>query len=141
MNRPGGRPALGHAIKSWLIVGLLLATAAYCLAEELTLTTYYPSPRGVYQELRSTHASYFATNQGSVGIGTDAVPATEKLHIKGSAGIETDPTQPTSGQLLLGSRTDDPAALGEGAMYYNSQKREIRVFQKGAWTTFLPTSE
>lgn len=32
-------------------MALLLATAVYALAEDLTLTTYHPSPRGIYQEL------------------------------------------------------------------------------------------
>ena len=39
---------------------------AYALAEEITLTTYYPSPRGVYQELRTS---------GNVQIGTLDTPA------------------------------------------------------------------
>ena len=38
--------------KDWLVIALLLATAAYALAEEFTLVTYYPSPVGVYQTLR-----------------------------------------------------------------------------------------
>ena len=37
------------SVKPWLVVGLLLGTAVYALAEDLTLTTYYPSPRGVYR--------------------------------------------------------------------------------------------
>ena len=36
----------------WVVPVLLLGIAAYALAEDLTLTTYYPSPRGVYKELR-----------------------------------------------------------------------------------------
>jgi len=48
-------------LRSWLVPLLLLGTMAYALAEELTLTTYYPSPRGVYQELRTT---------GNVQVGT-----------------------------------------------------------------------
>ena len=38
-------------LKQWLIIGLLLGTAAYAIAEDITLTTYYPSPRGAYQDL------------------------------------------------------------------------------------------
>ena len=37
--------------KQWLTLGLLLGTLGYALAEDVTLTTYYPSPRGVYREL------------------------------------------------------------------------------------------
>ena len=36
----------------WRLLVLLLASATDALAEEFTLTTYYPSPRGVYAELR-----------------------------------------------------------------------------------------
>jgi hypothetical protein len=32
---------------------LLLGTLTCAIAEEITLTTYYPSPRGVYHELRT----------------------------------------------------------------------------------------
>ena len=35
-----------------VLLGLLLASGVYAVAEEITLTTYYPSPRGVYQQLR-----------------------------------------------------------------------------------------
>ena len=41
-------------MKSWIILGLLLGTMAYAIAEEVTLMTYYPSPRGVYKELLVT---------------------------------------------------------------------------------------
>ena len=33
-------------LKSWMVL-LLGGVAAYAIAEEITLTTYYPSPRGV----------------------------------------------------------------------------------------------
>ena len=45
---------MDRVITRWCILALLIATSAYCIAEEITLTTYYPSPRGVYQELRAT---------------------------------------------------------------------------------------
>jgi len=56
--------------RCWGVLLLLLGTMAYALAEELTLTTYYPSPRGVYQELRTTGNTYLAIDGGNVGIGT-----------------------------------------------------------------------
>ncbi|MBI2884695.1 MAG: hypothetical protein HYY15_00810 [Candidatus Omnitrophica bacterium] len=43
-------PKLRHG----LVLFALLGVAVYALAEDLTLTTYYPSPRGVYQSLRAT---------------------------------------------------------------------------------------
>ncbi|MBI2885414.1 MAG: hypothetical protein HYY15_04495 [Candidatus Omnitrophica bacterium] len=58
-------------LNGWLVLGILLGTALYAVAEELTLTTYYPSPRGVYRELRTT---------GNVAIGTVG-PAQARLHV------------------------------------------------------------
>jgi len=50
----------------WLVLVLLLGTMVYALAEEITLTTYYPSPRGVYNELRTL---------GNVQVGSLTPPA------------------------------------------------------------------
>ena len=67
----------------WLLMGLLLfATAGYALAETLTLTTYYPSPRGVYNELRTMGQTILAQTSGNVGIGT-ATPS-QKLDVAGN---------------------------------------------------------
>jgi len=55
--------------RGWLVVGLLWTTTLYALAEEISLTTYYPSPKGAYQTLSSTSSSHFATYEGGVGIG------------------------------------------------------------------------
>lgn len=40
-------------VKGCIVPLLLLGTMAYAIAEEITLTTYYPSPRGVYDQLRT----------------------------------------------------------------------------------------
>ena len=67
----------------WLLIGLLLlATAGYALAETMTLTTYYPSPRGVYNELKTMGQTILAQNGGNVGIGT-ATPS-QKLDVAGN---------------------------------------------------------
>ena len=57
-------------LKPWLTLAVLLGTMAYAIAEDITLTTYYPSPRGVYQELRA---------MGNLGVGIMA-PAS-RLHV------------------------------------------------------------
>ena len=48
----------------WLVLGGLLSVTAYAMAEDITLTTYYPSPRGMYEELRTTGAVYFEGGSG-----------------------------------------------------------------------------
>ena len=64
----------------WLVLGLLLGTVASAIAEDVTLVTYYPSPRGVYKELVTTGTTSLATQDGSVGIGTTEPDATLEVN-------------------------------------------------------------
>src|SRR3989338_1521122 len=52
----------------WMIAVLLLAAAAYAVDEEMTLTTYYPSPRGVYAQLRAGGGGPFPIPTGSLHV-------------------------------------------------------------------------
>ncbi len=63
----------GRSIR-WVLLVVCLGVGLYALAEDLTLTTYYPSPRGVYNELRTS---------GDVAIGTTAAPSA-RLQVVGS---------------------------------------------------------
>jgi hypothetical protein len=73
--------------KRGLMLGLLLvASGAYVIAEDITLTTYYPSPRGVYDQLRSMGQTLLAQQTDSVGIGTAVAPLS-KLGVDGNASI------------------------------------------------------
>ena len=47
-------------LKIGAITAMILATAVHAVAEEITLTTYYPSPRGVYDQLRTLHNTNLA---------------------------------------------------------------------------------
>ncbi|HEX9780196.1 MAG TPA: hypothetical protein VGB20_03180 [bacterium] len=87
MNRPFMRAVVG--------VVLAISPSAYLLAQEdITITSFYPSPRGVYQELRATNDVYLAYDVADptsvVSIGTDTVPptSTAKLYVLGS--VEAD---------------------------------------------------
>jgi hypothetical protein len=79
---------MSATLHGWIAVVLLSGMMAYAIAEEITLTTYYPSPRGVYKELHITHNAFLATQEGNVGIGT-MMPG-EKLEVNG--GIRFNPT-------------------------------------------------
>lgn len=57
---------------------LILSSPSFC-EEKITITTYYPSPYGSYNELTTTGNTYLATTSGNVGIGTASPNA--KLHI------------------------------------------------------------
>jgi hypothetical protein len=51
-------------------------------AEDLTITTYYPSPFGSYDQLTTANSTFLATAAGMVGIGNTA--PTEKLDVTGN---------------------------------------------------------
>jgi len=61
-----------------ILVALILVCSLWFLVtfvyaqqqESITITTYYPSPYGVYKELTTTDNTYLATQGGNVGIGT-----------------------------------------------------------------------
>ncbi len=101
------------SLYSWLLGALFLGTMAYAIAEEITLTTYYPSPRGVYKELRVTDNAGIGTTDpgtaklavmgGNVGIGTTSPRAA--LHLGGLGGTLLSEAPTT---LLMGDTRSGP---------------------------------
>lgn len=96
---------------------------------EVTVTTYFPSPRGVYQELRSTGNTFLAMHHadsgGMVGIGTANPSAL--LSVAGSMAVGAgyaDGSGPTvtlppnslgvRGEFGAGSYSDDPVLVDAG---------------------------
>jgi len=65
----------------------VLCAGVYGIAEEITLTTYYPAPYGAYEELSTTNNTYLATDSGSVGIGTSS--PNEELHIHDASSADS----------------------------------------------------
>ena len=53
---------------------LALSSPTLLFADDITLTTTYPSPRGVYKELRATNNVFLATLAGAVSIGAAGPP-------------------------------------------------------------------
>ncbi len=55
-----------------VFLGGVFVLAPVVVAEDITLQTYYPSPRGFYDELRSTHNTFLGSEAGSaIGVGTE----------------------------------------------------------------------
>ncbi len=98
---------------------VLLGTLVYALAEDLTLTTFYPSPRGVYKELRAS---------GDVAIGTTGTPQARLQVVRATDAtslallVEDAPNDPTpfvldeTGKLGLGTRDPTGPLTITGAM-------------------------
>jgi len=74
-----------RVLRAWLIPAACLTLLAAAVAEDLSLTTYYPSPRGVYKELRTTGNALLSMNAGGVGIGTN--PGMYKLSVNGDVNM------------------------------------------------------
>jgi hypothetical protein len=79
-------------------------------AGKVELTTYYPSPYGEYMTLKSTKASYFATNAGgeNVGIGTRTPDARATLDVNGKFFN-------TGGSLIFSTATGVHTGIGNTA--------------------------
>ncbi len=64
----------------------LIALAAIIIglawADQITISTYYPAPYGVYREFKTTSNTYLATDSGNVGIGTTSPGG--KLDVNGT---------------------------------------------------------
>lgn len=72
----------------YFLTGLLMLILAPALvSENVTLTTYYPAPSGVYTQMITTADTYLSRDSGKTILGTTAptgtVIATEKLVVNG----------------------------------------------------------
>lgn len=88
------------AVMRWGLAGALLSFMAVELASEnVTLTTYYPAPSGIYAKMITTKDGYFGRDGGMVTVGlppAGTYPAnwagipTNKLMIRGVGGAPAD---------------------------------------------------
>jgi len=69
---------------------LALFSSGFAEEESFTITTYYPSPYGSYNELSTTSNTYLATGgSGKVIVGTRTTPNPDyKLDVAGTANVE-----------------------------------------------------
>ena len=90
----------------------MIAFAAY--ADNVSISTYYPSPYGSYQNLTTTTDTYLATTSGKVGIGTTSPGA--KLDIGAGAAPRGGNTD-----LLIGTGGNVPQI----ELYHTSKSSAI----------------
>jgi hypothetical protein len=74
-----------HTLITLACAGTLAAAAPWALAEDLTVTSYYPSPRGVYEVVQTRGNTALAiTGPARVGIRMAAgAPLLQKVHVNG----------------------------------------------------------
>jgi len=124
------------AMRGWLVAGLLLGTMAYAIAEDVTLTTYYPSPRGVYKELQTRETTLLATASGNVGIGHSSASSVDtKLDVSGHAKIRNDLT--VLGKLIAGS-SSSPIQIPGGSPQAGKVLTATDSSGNATWQTPIP---
>lgn len=90
-----------------LAAALLLTAASELGSENVTMSTYYPAPSGVYTQMLTTQNTFLARDGGRVGIGTGS--PTQKLDVAGKLRIN-DGTQAAG--LVLTSDANGVASWG-----------------------------
>ncbi|MFC1657883.1 hypothetical protein ACFL1D_00705 [Candidatus Omnitrophota bacterium] len=111
-----------------IFTGLFLVLAAgICLAqEEVTITTYYPSPHGVYDELESNKAAVGDTNGDGQLTSADLPPEDGQLHTARSVIFEPQTSLATI-QAMLNPQ--------QGELAYAASEDEWYYYNGAGWTT------
>ncbi|MBI3300348.1 MAG: hypothetical protein HYZ75_19450 [Elusimicrobia bacterium] len=68
-------------------LALVLFMPGALSTEQLTMTTYYPSPYGVYDQMRSVNSSFLAYGSGTLGVGTASPTSSNKLEVVGRTSL------------------------------------------------------
>ncbi|MFH1726729.1 MAG: hypothetical protein ABII00_19140 [Elusimicrobiota bacterium] len=78
------------ALVAALVCLLPVKLATQQARQQMSLTTYYPAPFGVYQQLQVETETYLAYISGRVGIGTQTPASSFKLEVNGGTLIQGD---------------------------------------------------
>lgn len=121
---------------------LLLAAAAIgafairLSSETLTLTTTYPAPVGVYNQVITTGDSGTIPANTVLARGAGNVILVPASNADGRVGVGVSAPLAkldVGGTVRPGGFASDPAGSPEGAMYFNTVTKQMRLFN-GAWS-------
>ena len=129
---------------AWGLSALIVAGFAFNLmADTMTMTTYYPSPTGIYQRLTTTARTILARDTGDVimaqgggkvGIGTTTAPQA-KLDLSGTPGAFLPPLVTTvQRDAIVAPGTSKPTA---GSVVYNTDAKALEYYDGTAWKSAL----
>ena len=107
---------------------MLVPFLLFAQEEQLTITTYYPSPYGSYNELH--------TSQMAIGLNYQkTTPPANSLIVEGDVGIGTTGPQAdleVNNTLRL-NPTTAPNHTVEGSLYYDSFSKKVKYHNGSGW--------
>lgn len=105
-------------------------------SETLTLATTYPAPVGVYNQIVTTGNAGTVPADTTLARSAGNVVLAPSTNANGRVGVGTSAPQAkldVNGSFRAGPLSADPAAA-DGAIYYNSAMKRLRLYSDGAWT-------
>ncbi len=137
LDKPPKTRASGTGGAVCVLALLMLALCGSELSSEnVTLTTYYPAPSGVYTEMITTRNTYLARDGGNVGVGT--ITPSHKLEVNGDASISGDASVRT---LLLTSVTNVGTACSVQGQMASAPDGRLLSCQGGTYQPQMQVSE
>ncbi len=94
---------------------IFFAMADPTVEEKFTITSYYPSPGGNYNELTTTGNTYLAATSGNVGIGTTDPQGLLQVGISPAPGLVVV----SSGNVGIGTTAGSYQLYVNGELYVN----------------------
>jgi len=113
--------------------------------EDITITTYYPAPKGVYKDLRSEKLAigddYINNSQYCwEGTCTDPIDADADLIVEGNVGIGTISPRAdleVAGNMLLAPMSQ-PSSPQPGMIYYDKSDHKMYYYRGGPDPKWIP---
>lgn len=119
-----------------ILAAVAVGTLAMSLSSEtLTLTTTYPAPVGVYNQIVTTGDSGTAPADTTLARNAGNVILAPATNASGRVGVGTSSPQAkldVGGTVRIGSLPADPGNGTAGVIYYNTATGTVRLFS-GSW--------
>jgi hypothetical protein len=139
-------------IVSVLALFLVLYLPMYLTSESMTMTTYYPAPYGVYNDLRAADQVLVAYQNGAskLGVGTNSTAFAERMYVNGNARVQGNFTlQSPGGTVALAPQTMNIPGIGvrtflsvgtvanSDVVFYNTGGAQKYLYYHCQWLAYI----
>ena len=116
------------------VIGLLKNRAFYAVVFSVVISLAFVS-------YIATAATTISTNVNTGGTLTVSGVSTLTDQVFASSTVIATGRMQTYGQLVLQSATSDPTAFGEGALYYDSTNRVVKLYNGTSWFSVASSTD